>query len=169
MAEPLQNPEQCPIREDLPFQRIMWSIERLGWVVMAILVLAAMAGLLGGPTTRQETRDASGRVHVEYQHFQRHLDPTALRLKIDTQGQSLFELTIGKELAQAFEIRSVVPGPIETQAHEGGLLMKFAASPDNTMPAEIVIIGIPDRPGRVTGGIGLFGETPAPLNIFIYP
>lgn len=169
MAEPLQDPHACPIREDLRFQKVMWSIERMGWLVMAAIVAAAMIGLLGGPTTRQETRDASGRVHVEYQHFQRHLDPTAMRLKIDTQGQSLFELTIGKELAQSFEFRSVVPEPIETQAHEGGLLMKFAASSDNTMPAEIVIVGIPDRPGRVSGGIGLFGETPAPIDIFIYP
>ena len=169
MAEPLQDPERCPIREDLRFQRAMWQVERLGWIAMAVLVAAAAAGLLGGPTTRRETRDGSGRVQVEYQHFQRHLDPTAMRLKVDTQGQSLFELTIGREIAQAFEIRSVVPEPIETQAHDGGLLMKFAASSDNKMPAEIVIVGIPDRPGSVQGGVGLFGETPAPLDIFIYP
>ncbi len=174
MAEPLQDPLACPVREDLRFQKVMWLIERMGWIAMAMIVAAAMAGLLGGPTARKETRDASGRVHVEYRRFQRHLDPAALRLKIDTQGQSLFELTIGKDLAQAFEIRSVVPAPIEMQAHAGGLLMKFAASPDpaspdNGLPAEIVIVGIPDRPGRVAGGIALFGETPAPLDIFVYP
>ncbi len=169
MAEPLHNPHDCPVREDLRFQQAMWCVERMGWLLMAALVAAAMAGLLGGPTTRRETRDGSGRVQVAYQHFQRHLDPTAMRVKIDTQGQALFELAIAREIAQALEIRSIVPAPIETQAHDGGLLMKFAASPDNKMPAEIVIVGIPDRPGRVSGGIGLFGEAPANLDIFIYP
>lgn len=169
MAEPLQNPNECPIQEDTRFQHVTWQVERLGWVLMALIVVAAVAGLFGGPTTRREARDQSGRVQIEYQHFQRHLDPTALRLKVDAQGQSLFELTIGQQLAQAFEIRSVIPEPIETQAHDGGLLMKFAASSENKMPAEIVIMAIPNRPGDISGGIGLFGEQPALLDIFIYP
>jgi hypothetical protein len=169
VPEPLQNPGECPIQEDVRFQHVTWQVERLGWIFMALIVVAALAGLFGGPTTRQETRDQSGRVQIEYQHLQRHLDPAALRLKIDTQGQSLFELTIDKQLARAFEIRSVIPEPIETQAHEGGLLMKFAASSENTMPAEIVIMAIPNYPGDVSGGIGLIGEQPAHLDIFVYP
>lgn len=169
MTEPLQNPKDCPIDEDLRFQRGAWLVERMGWSVMAVIVLAAFAGMFGGPTTSQEVRDGSGRLRIDYQHFQRHLDPSVVRLTVDTQGQSIFELTIDKSLTQEFEIRSVIPQPIETQAHDGGLLMKFAASSENNAPAEIVIMGIPNTPGRFKGGIALLGESPAALDIFVYP
>ena len=165
---PLRQPDDCPVKEDLRFQQATWIVERAGWVVMAMVVVAALAGLFGGPTTRRDAHDESGRVHVSYQHFQRQLDPTDMVVTVDAQGQSLLELTIDRALADSFEIRTIAPAPIETQAHEGGLLMKFAVSP-GAEPARIALKGVPNRPGRLKGRIGLFGESPADLDIFIYP
>lgn len=167
--ESLQHPESCPIKEDLRFQQITWIVERVGWIVMALIVVLACAGLFGGPTTWTETRDASGRVQVSYQRFQRELNATEMRLVLDTQGQSLLEVTIDKDLAAAFEIRSVVPQPIEMHAHEGGLLLRFAATADGGQPARVTLMVVPSQTGRIKGGIGLLGETPAPIDIFSYP
>jgi hypothetical protein len=168
--KPRAAPADCPIKEDPHFQQITWAVERAGWAVMAGIVLAALAGLFGGSATRDETRDASGRLQVSYQHYQRHLDPTDMKLTVDTQGQSLFEITIEASLASSFEIRTIVPQPIESQAHEGGLLLKFAATPDGDAPAQITITGVPTGAGPVAGNIALLGEAPgAPLDIFVYP
>jgi hypothetical protein len=159
-----------PIQEDLRCQEVTWAVERAGWAVMALIVVAALAGLFGGSMTRDESKDPSGRLHVSYQHYQRHLDPTDMTLSVETQGQSLFEITIDATLAASFEIRSITPQPIESQAHEGGLLLKFAASPDSGAPARIRITGVPTGAGSVAGNIGLIGESSgAPLDIFVYP
>lgn len=169
ILEKLTHPENAPVKEDLRCQRITWAIERLGWLVMAGIVGAALAGFFGGPATREEVSDGSGRVRVAYRHFQRHLDPTELRLTVDTWGQSVFEITVDRELEKAFEIRTVTPEPIETQAHDGGVLLKFASSAETDAPANITITGVPADIGRVKGAIGLLGQTPARLDIFIYP
>ena len=168
--EPLQKPNNCPIKEDLRFQQATWIVERAGWIVMAIIVVAALGGLFGGSSTREDVQDASGRLRVSYQHFQRQFNPTALNLTVDARGRSFFELTVDKELFSTFEIRSVAPEPVETKAHKGGLLMRFAATPERGVSSAITIMGAPNRSGRVRGYIGLVGESDsASLCIFIYP
>lgn len=162
--------ESRPIKEDLPYQQLTWMVERGGWAVMALIVIAALSGVFGGLTTREEVRDGSGRLLVSYQDFQRHLDPTSVQLTVDTRGQSLFEVTIDEALASKMDIRTIMPTPIEVQAHDGGLLLKFAASPESERPALIAITGVPTRWGRVRGRIGLIGESSAAqLDIFVYP
>lgn len=167
--EPLQQPDSCPIREDLRFQRFTWIVERAGWVIMALVVVLALAGIFGGPTTREEAIDTSGRLRISYQHFQRHLDPAVIKLTVDVQGQSLIEVTFDQALIEAFEIQRVIPQPLEAHAHDGGLLMRFAASADTNAPAHIAIDGVPRGLGSVAGGIGLMGQSPARVSIFIYP
>lgn len=168
--EALPSSDLCPITEDLHCQQVTWIVERVGWALMGLVVIAALAGLFGGPTTREDVRDESGRLLVSYQHFQRHLDPTDVRLTVDTRGQSLFEITIDQDLAKLLDIRTIMPTPLEIQAHDGGLLMKFAASPESEQPAQIAITGVPTRSGKVSGRIGLLGESAtAQLDIFIYP
>src|SRR3712207_4138009 len=46
------------VAEDLTFQRREWAAQRVGWVLLALVIAAALAGLLGrGPlsTTRRES------------------------------------------------------------------------------------------------------------------
>lgn len=170
VVAPLARATDCPIKEDLRFQKMTWIVERAGWIVMLVIVIAALAGLFGGATTREDARDESGRVRVSYQHFQRHLDPTDLRIYVDARGQSLFEVTLDEMLASNLEIRTITPTPIEMQAHDGGILMKFAASPEDKLPAYIAITGVPTGFGQLNGRIGLLGESAsAELDIFIYP
>jgi hypothetical protein len=63
-----------------------------------------------------------------------------------------------------------MPAPLEMQAHNGGMLMKFAASPESEQPAQITITGVPTGFGKLNGRIGLLDESgAAQLDIFIYP
>ena len=169
ILETLKNPASAPVKENLRHQKIMWSVERAGWVLMSAIVIAALAGLFGGPTTRKEAQDGSGRLQMVYQHFQRHLKPSEVQLSFEACGQSVIEITLDAALFSAFEIRGIMPQPLETQTHAGGLLMKFAASPESEAPARITLIVVPNGQGRVSGHIGFFGETPAPLDIFVFP
>ncbi len=170
VIEPLTVDGACPIKEDLRFQKMTWIVERAGWLVMVVIVIAALAGVFGDPTTREDVRDGSGRLLVSYQRFQRHLDPTDLRISVDARGQSLFEVTIDQALSSNLEIRTIRPTPLEMQAHNGGMLLKFAASPESEQPAQIKITGVPTSVGKLNGRVGLLDESgAAQLDIFIYP
>jgi hypothetical protein len=168
-VEPLRNPKGSPIEEDLRFQNVTWIAERLGWLVMAAVVLAALLGLFGGPSAKTEVRDASGRVQVEYQRFQRLLAPSGMKITLDAKTDPIVDVVVDEGLAGAFELRTVSPQPLESLAHEGGVLLRFAVTSENRAPVQIVLMGVPGKAGRVRGGIGLLGEQPAQLSIFVYP
>ncbi len=44
-----------PIREHMVFQGRWWAIERIGWVVLSLILLAALAGFLGDGRTSERT------------------------------------------------------------------------------------------------------------------
>src|SRR5690606_40254283 len=50
-----------PVAEDMAFQRLSWIIERSGWAVMVVLVIAALAGAFSsGFISGATTSDPSG-------------------------------------------------------------------------------------------------------------
>ncbi|MGE4064341.1 MAG: hypothetical protein AB7E79_13320 [Rhodospirillaceae bacterium] len=168
-VEPLRHPKNAPIEEDLRFQNGTWIVERAGWLLMAAVVLAALLGAFGGPTAATHARDGSGRLQVDYQGRQRLLAPTEFKVQVDAQTDAVLDLVISENLAGAFEIRTISPQPMEALAHEGGVLLRFSVSGENSRPAQIVVIAVPGKAGRISGHIGLLGQAPAPLDIFVYP
>lgn len=55
------------VSQDLNFQRREWVVQRVGWVVMAVLLVAALLGLFGpGPLSKSIAGSASGPVRAEY-------------------------------------------------------------------------------------------------------
>ena len=59
------------VDEDLPFQRRAWVAQRIGWVLMALFVLAAAVGLLGAGPLSHARIDVPGLMTLEYERFAR--------------------------------------------------------------------------------------------------
>lgn len=157
------------MKDDLRFQKVTWTVERVGWLIMAVIVVAAAAGAFGGPTAREDARDVSGRVQVSYHHFQRHLYPTEFGITVDPRGRSAVIVRIDRSIAEAFEIRTIVPAPADSMLDADGLRLRFTVAAATRAPPQIKIMAVPTGPGRIRGGIGLLGEEPARLSILIYP
>src|SRR5262249_33260243 len=59
-----------PIQEDMEFQRRSWLVQRTSWIIMALVLVAALAGLFfHGPLSHTTARNADGSVAVEYERF----------------------------------------------------------------------------------------------------
>src|SRR5437763_389442 len=71
------------VGQDLDFLRRAWVLQRVGWGVLALLVLAAVLGLVGpGPLCRAVEADSAGLLRLEYERFE-HLETNAtLRLHL---------------------------------------------------------------------------------------
>jgi hypothetical protein len=47
VASGLKRIGDVEINQDLDFQRRCWTVQRIGWIVMAVLVLSALLGVFG--------------------------------------------------------------------------------------------------------------------------
>lgn len=160
-----------PIREDMAFQRATWRMERIGWVLLAVLVLAALAGAAGGPLVAATARGEG--VEVDHHRVERHGAANRLVIRAAQAGPDL-TLRIDRAFLDAFTLDVVTPSPQSTSAHAEGIDMTFAAStaagPAATAgPATIHVDILPRALGPVTSRIGLAGRQPAALSQFILP
>jgi hypothetical protein len=96
---------------DLAYHRREWAIQRIGWLAMALFLLAAVAGLFGsGPLSRTQSGDPA-RGTIDYERFAHYGTETSLRICGPPSPGAPAELRVGipRAYAESFAIRSVVP------------------------------------------------------------
>lgn len=114
------------IRDHTAFQRREWVAERVGWVLLAGLVLAGLLGLLGtGPFSWTTT--SAGPLVVEYDRITHHEADENITLRF---GPDVVEDgTISAEVTGAWvsgvDVQSVTPEPTEQRMVPGGVVMEF--------------------------------------------
>jgi hypothetical protein len=158
------------IAEDIAFQERDWRAERIAWVVMALIVAAAMLGLFSvGPLSATRTVDPYGAMEIEYSRFLRLSAPTkmTLRLRPEAGSASGFALILDEHFIEAFRINSVAPSPARSLAAASGLRLEFASSGE---PRAAVTLHLePIRFGRISPQIALPGGANLRLPMFVYP
>ena len=71
------------IEEDIKFQFWEWRVSRIGWALMALVLLAAALEAFGVGVFSGTTRKTEGRLlEVQYEQFGRHRAPTSLILSL---------------------------------------------------------------------------------------
>ena len=103
-------------------RRREWIAEKIGWAVIALLLLAALAGLAGhGPLNSAHQSSGDGRLAVDYQPIERYQSPTELRIRFQSQSRETRLIRVGfsREFAEATAPDKVIPEPasVELQPH----------------------------------------------------
>lgn len=158
------------LHEDLRHQRREWRVERVGWALMALLLIAALLGLLGyGPLSHTRARSDDGRLTVAYDRFQR--SSALSRYEIEAAPSLVagdrLRLQFDRHLIDALEIEAVEPQPESVSAGERRTTYEFAAEPGG-QPQRIVIYYRPSTFGRLSGGVTAGGAALA-LDQLVYP
>jgi hypothetical protein len=163
-------PRSLDIEEDMAFQLRDWMVERIGWAVMALIVLAAALGLFStGPLSWTTARDAQDTLVVEYERFLRQSSPVTMKLKVAPQAVTAegVILEINEAFADAFRITEIQPQPARSSAIPGGMRFRFETAPN--APATIYFHLSPEDIGFSRPGLGLGGQERLVLPTFIYP
>jgi hypothetical protein len=159
------------INDDMRFQERTWLIQRIGWWVMAILVLAGLTGVFAaGPLSRTEVSDPSGALRVEYERFQRRMAPSTLRLHIGpgTLPGDQITLRMSRTLAEATDVEKIVPQPDQARITLSGVEYTFGtAEPGGSASIRFDLNS--DEVGLVPAEIALGDREPLRFTIFIYP
>jgi hypothetical protein len=173
---PPEAPEgrSLQVAEDMRFQRRTWAVERVAWALMALLVLAAAAGLLAtGPLSTAEASDEAGLVRVRYERFARLGAPSTLRVELapgaTSSSSSTVALELGRSLTEAIQVERVQPEPLRERAGgDGGLVLEFGVA-EPGRPALVRIFAKREEIGLVEGEVGLAGRPRVRFTQFVYP
>jgi hypothetical protein len=150
------------IDQDLDFQRRAWMIQRVGWAVMTVFVLAAAAGVLGSGPLSHARADLPGTMSVEYQRFARFETNETLTVRLEpaATGADTVRLSLDRAFLDAARMASVLPTPTRVESAAGGLVYVFAVAEPRT-PLVVAFNFEPQEIGRQRGTIGV--ETAAGL------
>lgn len=157
-----------PIHEDMALQRTTWWVQRCGWAVLGLLVIASLLGLFSqGPLSTASTTGASGRMEVTYDRFGRNGASTRVTIVVRDGGGGETAITFSKALMDAFAVDTVHPAPREERSTPDGTEFVFASAGGG--PHRVYFDVRPELSGLIRGEISLPSGPPARLTQFTYP
>jgi len=167
----LPNHPRLELHQDEAFQNREWRLQRLAWVVWGVILVAALAGVLGpGPLSRTETTSPDGQVTVAYDRFVHYHHPEKLQVTLstpDTSDEDL-RLQLSQSLIDRVAIRRIEPEPVERQLVSDGAVYVFRREP-GAQRTKIIFYLEFDKIGDGAGNLRLTGGDPVELRQFVYP
>ena len=116
------------VDQDLHFQSREWRAERIGWLIIASLLLAAAFGVFGGhPLAKVTVQTSDGRLSIQYDRYTRYQTNVEFLVTLvpDQDGSGLASLWFDPEYLDNLKVLAVSPMPVRGEAREGGRAFVF--------------------------------------------
>ena len=155
---------------------VQWRWERIGWALIALVVLAAALGLFGGGPLSRETltvHDGNATFEVEYERFNRlnHVSVLVVRVTAPGAGGEDLNVTLNRDMAEDSTIRSSAPSA-EGALSANGIVYSFPVE-DWAQPLTVSFEYLPETAGYVMTVATIAAGDRSPVRIdlpqFIYP
>ena len=176
-AAQIQRVGSLEVEQDLGLQRHMWRVQRAGWVVMALLVLAAAAGLTGsGPLSQASAGMRGGPLWLGYDRFLHAEGLATLQVHLGESngngtksGEGQRRIWISRAYLEKVPIERSVPEPERVEVGADRVTYVFAEAPAGAPAARVTFYGPVTSLGRVAGQIGLPEGPSLRFQHFVYP
>ena len=159
------------IAEDLQYHQRAWTLERIGWSVMLLVIVAALAGLLGpGPLSNAVAGRQGSTLWVEYNRFERYQSPTVLRVHFSSSAakQGKVRLYLNRDFIQQVRVQRIEPEPESVAVGSQSTAYTFNVLRQKG-PAIVVFHYEPNTQGSVPIHVGLHGGPRLSFSQFLYP
>jgi hypothetical protein len=116
------------VPQDEPFHQREWKIQRVGWVLWALIMIAALAGLLGtGPLSHAEVSAPDGSLMVKYDRYVHYHQPSVLEVLVPSRGQDggSLRLKVSRSFLDRAQILRIEPEPEEQHVADDGIVYTF--------------------------------------------
>lgn len=158
-------PKQLEIEDDAQWQFAEWRVHRVLWVLGALVLLAALLGLLGSGGPFANGRTESSDLALRYERFGRRESTSELTVEIGQPAERI-DLHLGSAFVDKARIERVSPEPDSTSLTGDGYILSFTAEPGAL--TEIRIEYTPDSSGSLPLEIGVAGQSVDAVS-FVYP
>lgn len=93
------------------FQRRWWQVERIAWLLMGALVIAALCGLTGagGPLSREQVQ--AGDATIDYPRIARWQPAEDATIRFGPEMTGEVEVVLSADFAEAFDVEAMQPQP----------------------------------------------------------
>jgi hypothetical protein len=151
-------------------QRQEWRFERAGWALIALVLLAGLAGGLGGGSlARAEVVSPDARVTVRYDRIVHYDAPTSIvvTLPAGAPSDSLVAISVSRDFLHGVTVNQVMPAPVQMRAIGDDVEFSFRrAGP--ARPLEVVFSVTPNELGIHHAALRTDSE-PMRLTQFVLP
>jgi hypothetical protein len=154
---------------DPAFQEREWMAERVGWTLMAVIVAAALLGLLGGPgpLSRVTMVTPDGAAALHYDRFAQVEAPMSLQLQMRAAGASGDTVVwMAADYAHALHVQAVTPEPESMAVGGGRVTYRFELT---DLPATVTFVVRAQRSGVLSGAVGVGSGPPLRFWQLVYP
>jgi hypothetical protein len=156
--------------QNLAFERTGWRIERAGWVALALLLAAALAGVLGpGPLATRDVRTPDGALAVSYPRFMRMRAESRIRIRLRPPPAADVELRLDGTWLAGVRVRGIAPAPTRSEIHGDRWSLVFATPREAATALEVSIDVEPRSAGRLEGGFALGDGAELRFHQLVYP
>jgi hypothetical protein len=156
------------MHSDPAHERREWFLQRLTWLLMLLIAIAALAGVLGdGPASNSHAGNIGADLYAEYDRYLRHQSPLDLKVYCRPGLNKEFAISFDRSFLEQFEIQEIQPGPTSTALAGDKWLFKFNSSTDQQ---QLVLWRLAAKAvGKVENQISLDGKTSIQTGHFIFP
>ncbi len=159
------------INQDLDLQRTTWTLQRIGWGGMALIVLAALSGVFGsGPLARMEVTDDPHTFRLLYDRFGRYEGELVLQLVLTPETTTTNRVTveIDRTYWTSHAVEHITPEPLISSIGIDGFLYTFEADAQSR-PAVIVFRLRPKYFGALEARIRVNDQSLVTFHQFMFP
>jgi hypothetical protein len=147
-----------------------WWTERIGWIAISIILIAALLGAFGpGPLSHREATSDDGRLTVDYYRVQRYSAPAELRIRFEPDATAeLVDLAFSQSFVDEIKLESITPSPTAVSLQGKRVVYSFRVA-DLGEHGHVVYRFEHESFGPLTGTVVLLPGSEVPLSQFICP
>ena len=158
------------IEEDLPFQRKQFLFERIGWLAMAALVIAALAGAFGrGPVSKSSVGEREGPVWIQYERVGRLQSQTEMLIHVAADASSGDDLAVqvNSDFARNVEMIELSPKPDHEIVATDGITYHYRRRGKGAVQLKFVYE--PSQPGSLHAEVRAASQAPLTFSQYVLP
>lgn len=159
------------INQDVTHQEREWKAERIGWLLLAVVVLVAAAGVFGhGPVSWTSRSTADGSLAVSFERFGRRGGTQQLVVRADASAavDGVWRLEISTDYIHDVTVDTLSPEPDSVESAPGSVRYTFVQAEPGA-PLEAVFSLTPDALWGHHGEISLVGGDTVRVDSFFFP
>lgn len=159
------------INEDMEFQRRSWIVQRVGWLVFALVILLAALGLFGdGPLSDAQAGQEEGVLWLEYQRFERFQHEFRIKAHAneDTTTHGEIMIQLDRHYLENIEVNNISPAP-DSEIKDADWITYVFKTNGGSSPFTAYFYVTPQKAGPLSGRFRLQNGDPVGFSQFIYP
>jgi hypothetical protein len=171
MSHSDESTEKLDSSQHIKQQRREWLVERIGWGLIACIILAALLGGLGfGPLSSRDAASGDGSLRASFYAIERAQAGTKLELwrEPDDGAAKEFDLAISRTFLDEVTLESLVPEPTKVAADGDHIVFTFSEN-DLTRGGKIVCRYKHNHCGVVKYEIAIVAHEPLRISQFVLP